>query len=261
MPITIVRKSLSAQRSVHGLLHTHTHTPILQTDYVEPEIPWHDELIRRFPDLISSAVNPDAVSVYRRVLASEADTSATIILVGGFTNLALLLESPPDEFSPLNGCELVRKKVKRLVAMAGHFPQGREVNIYSEIEAAHRIVADWPTPVIFCGWELGNQILTGKELITSVIPDTPVKVAYSLCMWQGYYDDGRPSFDQIAVMAAIRGIEPYFSSVKGRISVAADGSNSWINDPLGLHEYLKFEMKTERIETFIESLMMHTSGN
>jgi len=40
------------------------------------------------------------------------------------TNIANLLQSKPDKYSDLNGVELVNKKVKRWVCMAGIFPEG-----------------------------------------------------------------------------------------------------------------------------------------
>jgi inosine-uridine nucleoside N-ribohydrolase len=54
----------------------------------------------------------DAVDLYRRLLSSQPDSSITIITIGHLTNLAALLDSKPDMYSPLNGVELIRKKVK-----------------------------------------------------------------------------------------------------------------------------------------------------
>ena len=57
----------------------------------------------------------EAVSLYRKLLSAEKDSSVTIVSVGFFTNLSRLLQSPPDEYSPLNGMELVKKKVKTMI--------------------------------------------------------------------------------------------------------------------------------------------------
>ena len=66
---------------------------------------------------------PDAVTVYRQVLAAQpiADPVA-ISSIGLLTNLKGLLQSPPDKYSPLNGYDLVAQKVKLLAVMGGKYP-------------------------------------------------------------------------------------------------------------------------------------------
>jgi len=44
----------------------------------------------------------------------------------------------------LNGHELISKKVKRLVSMAGNFPQGREFNIYIDSTSSEYVLNEWP---------------------------------------------------------------------------------------------------------------------
>ena len=91
---------------------------------------WTDTVLARYPHKIKkNAEAPDAVDVYRKILASQPDHSVTIITVGFLTNLANLLESKADRFSPLAGKELIGMKVKQLVSMAGGFPEGREFNL------------------------------------------------------------------------------------------------------------------------------------
>ena len=76
----------------------------------------------RFPhELLSARTAPSATTVLRKTLASQPDRSVVIAQVGFSTNLARLLDSPPDEYSPLTGQQLVAKKVKLLSLMAGAF--------------------------------------------------------------------------------------------------------------------------------------------
>ncbi len=85
----------------------------------------HRRVARRVsPHRAPDDQEPKAVDVYRQTLAAAPDQSVTIISVGFLVNLADLLQSPADSFSPLTGVELVRKKVKELVVMGGHFPRG-----------------------------------------------------------------------------------------------------------------------------------------
>jgi pyrimidine-specific ribonucleoside hydrolase len=39
--------------------------------------------------------------------------------------------------------------------------------------------------------------------------------------------DGRMSWDQTAVLIAVKGYQPYYTVKRGNVIVAADGSNTW----------------------------------
>ena len=58
---------------------------------------------------------PDVVKLARRVLAESEDGDIVYISVGSLPNAARLLESPPDEISPLTGA-------CRAVAAQSNFP-------------------------------------------------------------------------------------------------------------------------------------------
>jgi hypothetical protein len=91
---------------------------------------WTDSIIANYPhDINSNAEARDAIDVYRQVLANQPDNSVTIVTVGFLTNLANLQNSASDKWSKLNGKELIKKKVKLLVCMAGIFPKGKEFNV------------------------------------------------------------------------------------------------------------------------------------
>src|SRR5687767_4009853 len=84
---------------------------------------WTDTVLLKYPHSIKKNADvPGATEVYRQVLASQPDTSVTIVTVGFLTNLSDLLQSKADKYSGLNGKELVNQKVKQLVCMAGSFP-------------------------------------------------------------------------------------------------------------------------------------------
>ena len=61
---------------------------------------------------------PFADQLLRKILSSQPDQSIVMVQVGYFSNLAVLLETPGDEISPLTGRELVRRKVRLLSVMA-----------------------------------------------------------------------------------------------------------------------------------------------
>ena len=219
---------------------------------------WPDSIVSRFPhQTASSRLSADAVPLYRKVLASQPDHSVTIVTIGFLTNLANLLQTAPDEGSPLNGLELVTLKVKSLVSMAGWFPAGREYNVYVDSAASKYCFEHWPTEITFTGFEIGDRINTGLRLISNSKRDNPVSEAYRIAMSGSKEDSaGHKSWDQTAVLIAIYGTMPFFTSVKGTILVHPDGSNSWMESPDGRHSFVGFKMNPDSLATFIENRMM-----
>jgi inosine-uridine nucleoside N-ribohydrolase len=220
---------------------------------------WADSIISKYPHKIKSTSEvPDAVNIYRKVLNDQPDNSVTIVTVGFLTNLNNLLKSIPDKTCPLNGFELVSKKVKMLVSMAGKFPEGREFNIYMDSRASEYVYKNWPGEIVFTGFEIGWEIHTGLKLIKSDIKNSPVKDVFRIRIPLSKEDiDGRMSWDETAVLIGAYGTEGFFETVKGRIIVNSDGSNRWEDNPEGKHIYVKQKMPVNEMSTFIEGRMMH----
>ncbi len=219
---------------------------------------WSDSITAHYPHKLKSTADAeDAVIVYRRALSKAEDTSVVIVTVGFLTNMKNLLLSPPDSFSELNGKDLVKKKVKRLVCMAGMFPSGKEYNVYVDSVASKVTFDSWPTKIIFSGFEIGSKIRTGLRVIAQP-GSNPVKDVFRISMpvWKGD-SAGRYSWDQTAVLIAVNGISPYFNPVKGKIIVHPDGSNEWQNEENGMHEYVSFKMPKDQLTQVIENLMLH----
>jgi len=215
---------------------------------------WPDVLPTKYPHKTkSSADAPDAVEVYRRVLAAQPDTSVTIITVGFLTNLAALMQTSADQYSDLDGKALIKKKVRRLVSMAGAFPRGREFNVMIDSTASVLVFNEWPTPVLLSGFDIGSQVITGLRLVASDIQNSPVKDAFAMSMKLDV--NGRQSWDQTAALVAVQGTERFFDVVRGRMIVQSDGSNTWRDDPNGPHERLTW--KKAELTRYIEDIMMH----
>lgn len=220
---------------------------------------WTDSLIAHYPHKIRS--NHDVLSateVYRKSLASQPDKSVTIITVGFLTNLADLLKSTPDQYSNLNGKDLVDKKVKRLVCMAGAFPKGNEFNVRMDAAASKYVFENWNTPILFSGVEIGFTIKTGLPLVNNTaIKNNPVKDVYRISIPKSRQDSaGRMSWDQTAVIIAVKGVHPWWKSKPGQIVIADDGSNAW-KDRRGSHRYIVEALPPSVIEDYINKLMMH----
>jgi inosine-uridine nucleoside N-ribohydrolase len=223
---------------------------------------WPEMLVAKYPhQLKSTAEAPDAVQTYRQILARQPNQSVTIVTIGFLTNLADLLNSKPDQLSKLSGRELVQQKVKHLVAMAGGFPKGREFNVYKDSVASEQVFSHWPTPIIFSGFEIGEKIKTGLRLVADSSLNSPVKDVFALCMPKTKSDhEGRMSWDQTAVLVAVRGTTPYYGLRRGRIQLNG-GNNTWQADPQGSHAYLTEAMPVPQVTELIEALMRHQPAN
>jgi hypothetical protein len=228
----------------------------------EVDSKYTEEIAKRFPAGLRSARDAkDAVALYRRVLAGQADGGVVVVSLGFLTNLRNLLDSPPDETSPLGGEDLVRRKVRLWVCMGGKFPDGlfpdggSEYNIGYDTYASVRAINDWPTPVVFSGFEIGAPIKTGARL-QALPEESPVKAAYRL--FNGLQD--RESWDQTAVLFAVRGLRDYWKeSVPGLNLMHArvgQGYNEWLPFPAGRHRHLVERMPPGELARVIEELML-----
>ncbi len=211
------------------------------------------QVAEEFPGTLASGDEaPDAVALYREILAARPDRSVTIVTVGYLSNMRNLLRSEPDAHSDLTGVDLVRRKVKVWVCMGGRFPSGREHNVLVDAAASVEAIENWPTPIVFSGWELGNRVMTGARL-RETLEENPVRRAYQL------YNNltHRQSWDQTAVLYAARGTGDYWDySPRGRIVLAADGANEWVDEADGPHAYLVEKMPPEEVAAEIEALMI-----
>ncbi|HEY9167454.1 MAG TPA: nucleoside hydrolase, partial [Candidatus Kryptonia bacterium] len=201
---------------------------------------------------------PDAVEIYRKVLAKQPDHSVVVETEGFLTNLANLLKSGRDQYSPLSGRELIKRKVKLLVSMAGKFPSGKEYNLSTDSESSKIVFNNWPTPVVFDGFEIGVEIKTGLPLTKDDrIKNDPVKDVFSICIPKSPEDSlGRMSWDEVAALVAVKGYRPLFNLRSGKIIIHDDGSNGWDYKGHGQY-YLTPRASAKEVQEIINKLMMH----
>ena len=220
---------------------------------------WTDSVRKNYPHSIkSNADAEDAVELYRKILSGQPDTSVTIITVGFLTNISNLLKSSADKYSSLSGKELVEKKVKKLVSMAGKFPEGSEFNIKIDAPASQYAYDNFNRPVILSGFEIGEKIKTGIPLISdSSITNSPVKDVFRISIPLAAEDSaGRMSWDETAVLVGVKGHEPYYSIDPGAITIDAEGYNKW--DTASTKHYRLVEKSTpQEVEDVINKLIMH----
>jgi inosine-uridine nucleoside N-ribohydrolase len=243
----------------------------INTYYGRPDLPigcsrtgpdpeqWYHESVGRFPhDLTDSNEAPPAVALYRRILAARPDHSVTIVVVGWLTNMAELLDSPPDQYSALPGRELAQAKVKELVAMGGTWPNSPkdegEYNFTMDKAAAHRVIRDWPGRIMFTG--LGKNVMTGRRLVAGGPKDNPVPAFYRNFLAANKASE-RSSWDLLAVLYGVRGLSDYFTAVSdGKCVGREDGTNQWLPGVPSDHAYLEYRMRPKRLAAVLEDLLL-----
>ena len=251
-----------------SVLNTYFNRPGIPIGITKKDLPnkdcsqkWAEAIVAKYPHALQSNDEAeDAVKLYRKILSSQPDKSVTVVSVGFFTNLAGLLNSTADEYSKLDGMSLVKKKVKHLVSMAARIDKdgktGYEFNVMIDAAASQKVFKDWPTPFIISGFEIGEKIHTGIPLIhNDAIQNSPVKDAFQIALAKDSNTIGRNSWDETAVLVAVRGIEPWFGSRKINFDIKDDGQNVII--PGEKFTYLTFKQTPDEIAKVIEDLMMH----
>ena len=186
---------------------------------------------------------PDAHILYRKILASKPDQSVVISSVGFSTNLARLLDTPADEYSPLTGKELVAQKVKLLVPMAGNMedPKYVEYNVERDLPAAKKVFAEWPTPIVVTPFELGLAIeYPGKSMECDFpwVPQHPLVESYR-SYGEGSIQYDRPTWDLTSVLYAVEGDKWFTVSEPGTITITEEGYSIFTPSADGRFRYLK----------------------
>lgn len=227
---------------------------------------WDSLIVARYPySIVSNESTMDATGLYRKILAAQPDKSVTIVTVGFLTNMANVLQSKPDQYSSLTGKALIQQKVKCLVSMAACFDKAlmpfKEFNVMKDSAASKTAFDNWPTPIIFSGFEIGVKIHTGLPIVNSSIVHSPVKDVFTRSIPLDPNDkNGRMSWDETAVLVAVRGYRPYFDVAKGRIVCYANGSTGW--DSSGDRDYyLVHKMGVGEMEKLLDNLIMHQPGD
>ena len=235
-----------------------------------PDNGFPGELIRHYPHRFpSSAGYPDAVQLYREILAKQPDGSVMIVAVGPLRNIANLLRSKPDVASPLDGKALVAKKVKRLDVMGGKYPpwpskskEDGEYNFIKDAPSTALVCAEWPTPILFNGE--GGSTMSGRRVTYEMAEHNPLTMAYRCYPAVGYAGD-RNSWDPVSVLVAVRGPAPWYSIVRdgSNSADAANGVNQWLPGADRGHAYLVQDQKLPRreVEDALEDLMTAGQGH
>jgi inosine-uridine nucleoside N-ribohydrolase len=202
--------------------------------------------INKVPTVIETG---DPNTLFRNYLASQYDQNAFFVLAGPATNLAAALA-----FRGMK--ELIAAKIKYLVIAGGALPSGpAEPAVKADIAAARKVFAEWPTPIVVSGHEIGASMefpgaSIDKEFAAT--PNHPVADAYRAWKPTPY---NTPTFAMAAALYAARPREGYFKvSEPGVITVQDDGQMSFAASAGGKHRYLIADpaQKEKVIQTYVE---------
>ena len=221
--------------------------PDIPIGVFEGELDDPDDEHSRYIDALAETAPEDAniasasaLDVYQRVLAAQPDRSTTIASVGFVNNLHDLLRRDR---------ELIAAKVKELVLMGGVRNDGFNFVRHNLAEQTQTVLRDWPTPIVVS--QEGADVRTGAAL-RDAPAENPVREAYRL-WWHGEVKS-RSSWDQVAVLYAVRGLGDTFENVaegQGRLR----NGFAWNMRP-GWRSYLALRMGKRELEAAIESLMV-----
>lgn len=215
----------------------------------------------RYPKAIDA---PDAVLLYRELLAREEDGAVTIVTVGDMTNLAKLLDLPATDDLP-SGRELVERKVRLWVCMGGNFfgkPARDDLkkesnnNFTLDKAATYAAITRWPGPLVFAGREVcsvPSGVKAGARL-AELPAEHPVRVAYAA--YFGGQPKDRHVADLASVLFAVRGLRDYWSAEgRGAMKLAPDMTFEWDPEDPRPQAYL-LKLKDDRgrpNDAYIES--------
>jgi inosine-uridine nucleoside N-ribohydrolase len=187
-----------------------------------------------YPTQISSIIDTAECGVtMRNMLLAQNDLNAVVVVDGPATNAVQLMN--------LYGAKpQITAKVKYLVIAAGSYPGGApEAGIREDIAAAKKLFAEWPTPIIAVGSEVGESIPypgSSIEKDFSYTNEHPIVDAYKAFKPMPY---DAPVPGMAAALYAVHPDDGYFKlSEPGTITVLDDGRTKFTPGAGGKHRYL-----------------------
>lgn len=198
-------------------------------------------------DVIFNRDVPEQTLLNRQLLAAQQDHSVTYVTIGHTKALYELLRSKPDSVSALSGMELVRRKVKKWVALGGLNAQrsdeqgSKDWNFFRNGTEPFTdyLLENFPCPVYMIN--AGSKVLTGQRLAQTPASSI-VRTAYRDWLWKvekKVLSDGRPSWDLAAVCFAVEGAGSFFEiPEKGVLHFDVTNGSRWEKKETGRHHYV-----------------------
>ena len=165
----------------------------------------------------------------------------------------------------LSGRDLVRQKVRLLSIMAGAFEpiNGKvhlEYNVVKDVPSAQKLASEWPTEIVFSGFEIGlaaTYPAISIERDYGYVPHHPLAESYVLYNPPPH---NRPTWDLTSVLYAVYPDRGFFDvSPFGRVVIDDRGQTSLEPKADGLagstqHRYLimSLEQRIRVVEALVQ---------
>lgn len=198
-------------------------------------------------DIIFNRDVPEQTVLNRQLLAAQQDHSVTYVTIGHTKALYELLRSKPDRVSQLSGMELVRRKVKKWVALGGLNAQrsdeygSKDWNFFRNNTETYTdyLLENFPRPAYLIN--AGSKVLTGQSLAQTPVGSI-VRTAYRDWLWKVEkkgLNDGRPSWDLAAVYFAVEGPGAFLEMPEeGVLQFDVQTGSRWVKKEEGTHFYV-----------------------
>jgi hypothetical protein len=182
--------------------------------------------------MVKSAVerkNEKGESAYAHSIEKVTDTSlAEAVLLNGViaqTDAAIILSAPATYLAKSlnlnNAKELYKDKCRRLVIVDAGVPQ-------QDIPAIRKVIAEWPTPIIFCPKEVGDSLPFPGSALEKTFEWSPQHPAVDAYKAAGTMSYNAPSYDLAAAHYAVHPDSGFFQlSEAGSLTVSDDGKFSF----------------------------------
>lgn len=184
----------------------------------------------------------DAAALIRNGVSAQQPLNGVVILAGPATNLAQVLALPGVG-------DLIGKRVRLLVVAAS------DASLKRDLPAARKLFAEWPTPLVSVGKEIGDALpFPGASIDKDFgwAPNHPVADAYRAFKPMPYDTPARAA---AAALYAVRPQSEFFkTSDAGTIRVLDDGRTQVMPSADGKHRSLMLDPadKDQVIQTLVQ---------
>lgn len=211
----------------------------------------YDSVVADYPHLKTIA-DGVGTSGYRRYLAQQY-RKVTFLTLGTLGSVSDLINSQPDEYSDLNGIELIKEKVDKFVIMGGNLASDTQyLNEYNfthdpspAINVVEKLLSN-KIKTIYVDFSLVQDIWLGKHIDEHVPTYDIIRNEMEYCrdtIWPNIMNEGRIGADPIAaIVASVDNPEDVgFRMVEGDIYLDGNANTRFVETPN------KYVAKLERL--------------
>ncbi len=222
----------------------------------------HTEYVEVMYDMPQSRSDYEqTVAMYRRIL-SESDAKVNLITLGFLQNIQALMNSKPDQYSPLTGMELISQKVHTLYITGGSQTGKPSFNFYwsgDKVMNAARDVADhFPAKIVFLESSLSDDTFCGQFYQTKD-PNRNDIVTKALFANDQY--GGVVAWDVFSVWCAAQDINGSLDSAfleleQGTQYISHTGSTQWTSESNGRHYKMNKHMQGSYYSQIMNDILL-----